>query len=198
MWQSRVKEALSAVNTYLGSCLGEHTMARLSGKKVWYPACVCRSLELMKQVCVGCVWIQPNTSRVFSSQNSEMAHSFSVSHVSLVHVCSGIKSAETKSAPLDLVPQSIPHISIPWRVWSAAMSRKRDLSRSGRKTGRRGEPFSRKAGALNMTGLCRGEATFRGCLGGRCGASSRSQDGSSAYVSIGSRSLPGTGGGTAS
>ena len=43
--------------------LGAHTMAILSGIMTWYPQCVCRSLELMKHVCVGCVWIQPSTIR---------------------------------------------------------------------------------------------------------------------------------------
>jgi len=35
--------------------LGAQTMAILSCIIAWYPECVCRSVELMKQVCVGCV-----------------------------------------------------------------------------------------------------------------------------------------------
>lgn len=41
--------------TYEGSKRGAHTMAILSGNMTWYPACVCMSRELRKQVCVGCV-----------------------------------------------------------------------------------------------------------------------------------------------
>ena len=41
--------------THDGSKRGAQTMAMLSGIMTWYPACVCRSRELMKQLCVGCV-----------------------------------------------------------------------------------------------------------------------------------------------
>lgn len=36
--------------THEGSNFGAQTIARLSGSITWYPACVCKSLELMKHV----------------------------------------------------------------------------------------------------------------------------------------------------
>ena len=38
---------------YLGCFVGAQTMAMLSGIMTWYPTWVCRSLLLIKQVCVG-------------------------------------------------------------------------------------------------------------------------------------------------
>lgn len=54
--------------TYDGVYRGAQTMAMLSGIMTWYPAWVCISRELMKQVCVGWVWIHPTTRRSFSMQ----------------------------------------------------------------------------------------------------------------------------------
>lgn len=62
-------------------------MAMLSGIMTWYPDWVCKSLELMKHVWVGCVWIHPNTMRSSFIQNSMTDSSLSVSQVSLVQVC---------------------------------------------------------------------------------------------------------------
>lgn len=53
------KETKKRKATYDGSDDGAHTMAMASGSPAWYDACVCKSLELIKHVCVGCVWIQP-------------------------------------------------------------------------------------------------------------------------------------------
>lgn len=133
----------STKDTYDGSDLGAQTIAILSGIMTWYPDCVCRSLELMKHVWVGCVWIHPNTMRSSFMQNSMTDSSLSVSQVSLVQVCCGITRQLTNSALLTDVPQRIPHISRPLRVFGAATRRNSSRSIAGRKMGRIGVPFSR-------------------------------------------------------
>jgi hypothetical protein len=54
--------------THSGVLLGAQTIAILSGIIIWYPQWVCRSRLLIKQVCVGCVWIQPSTIKSSAAQ----------------------------------------------------------------------------------------------------------------------------------
>lgn len=39
-----------------GVCFGAQTIAIASGNMSWYEQCVCKSTELKKQVCDGCVY----------------------------------------------------------------------------------------------------------------------------------------------
>lgn len=66
-----------------------------------------------------------------------------VSQVSDVDVCSGTRSLETKSALEISVPQRIPQVSRFRRVLEAAKIRNCVRRSGGRKTVRRGVPFSR-------------------------------------------------------
>lgn len=61
LYQRWFKHDMAGSRTYSGDLEGAHTMATLSGNMTWYPTLVCRSLLLRKHVCVGCVWIQPQT-----------------------------------------------------------------------------------------------------------------------------------------
>jgi hypothetical protein len=104
----------------------------------------------MKQVCDGCVWIQPSISKSSESQNSKIADSFVVSHVSDVAVCSGIRSLEINSAFDTNVPQRIPQVSKLRCVLAATADRNWVRRFAGRKTERRGLPFSKYADGLNV------------------------------------------------
>lgn len=104
----------------------------------------------MKQVCDGCVWIQPSIIKSSESQYSKIADSFVVSQVSDVEVCSGIINLEMNSALETKVPQRIPHVSRLRRVLAAAEAKNWDRRFAGKKTDRRGLPFSKYAEGLKV------------------------------------------------
>jgi hypothetical protein len=137
----------------------------------------------MKHVCVGCVCIHPITKSSSLRQKSSIADSFTVSHVSEVHFCSGIKRQVMKSALLTVVPHKIPHISRLAAVFSAAIFKKEFRNVVGMNTGRMGSPFSRYAAGRNvsLSFLALISPTSRGGLvassfGGRCGPASECGD----------------------
>mmetsp|Transcript_11514 Transcript_11514/g.20779 ORF Transcript_11514/g.20779 Transcript_11514/m.20779 type:complete len:202 (-) Transcript_11514:1359-1964(-) len=100
-------------------------MAMASSSIVWYPHCVCTSMDDRKQVCVGCVWIHPSGYRPLSNCASKISSSFSAWTVSLVPFCLGIISVEISntSASTTSRPARIPQLSIFRPVFTRARYR---------------------------------------------------------------------------
>jgi hypothetical protein len=79
-----------------------------------------------------------------------MVDSFTVSQVSEVDSCSGIRSFDINRAFEISVPQRIPQVSKLRLVLGEAMARKRERRLGGRNTVRSGVPFSRYADGLKV------------------------------------------------
>lgn len=104
----------------------------------------------MKQVCEGCVWIQPSIMRSSASQKSTRAPSFIISHVSEEFFCSGMTSRDMKRALEMRDPQRIPQVSKFALVFGEASFKKVERRVGGRKMVRSGVPFSRYAEGLKV------------------------------------------------
>lgn len=75
-------------------------------------------MEDMKQVCVGCVWIQPSWKRPRWSCASKISSSLMVEHESEVASCLGTTSVLMVKTPFFRVPASTAHVSRFFRVFA--------------------------------------------------------------------------------
>lgn len=104
--------------------------------------------------------------------------------MSLVLVCSGMIKRVMKRALDFKIPHSMPHVSRFRRVFEDARERNWWRSWDGRKTGRSGSPFSRKAEGLKVNSSSSPDG-----VGGRASCTLLGNGGAP------SETLPGTGGG---